>query len=160
MKALGGFLMGFGTAFLLLALLGYVLYLQYQPTIASYKAKVEALREVTHSPQYTEAIKTIEAAAPYITRLADLLQAALGLQDLATYINYIPQAATFMRQLREIGDAAHAALETIESTPTYLAIIAAVGLAAVAAGAAITRRHNQAELPSRRRGPSPGQSPR
>lgn len=150
MKTLAGFLMGFGTAFLILAAAGYATYLHYQPTITTYKTKIETLKEVTHSPQYTKTIEALEAATPYITKLADLLQKygwTVGIQDLGKYIAYIPQATTFMKQLREIADITHDALEAIEATPTYLTAMAAAGLATVVAGIVLTRRHNRAETP-------------
>ncbi len=140
MSTLGGFLMGFGVAFVVMAALGFVVYLQYQPALVEYKTKIEAVYRVTHSEQYAKVISGLEKISPTVQKIADLIQKygwIIGVQDVGRYLSYVPTAVSWLRDLRDVVEASRNMLETLEAVPTYLALVAIVGMAMLTASAVV-----------------------
>ena len=140
----GGFLLGFGLCVLLVCLGAGFLLEQYYGQVMSWRGTIEQVYEITHSPAYRRAMDALSTLSPYASRIADALRNPLvswmGLGWLASYVEGIPQACSYMKQVYDASETAYRAMGVVEVAPQDLVYGMGFGLLLMIIGAVLIAR--------------------
>lgn len=140
----GGFLLGFGLCLLLVCLGAGFLLGQYYGQVMSWRGTIEQVYEITHSSGYRRAMDALSALSPHASRIADALRNPLiswmGLGWLASYVEGIPQAYSYMKQVYDASETSYRAIGVVEVAPQYLIYGMGFGLLLMIIGAVLIAR--------------------
>jgi hypothetical protein len=105
----------------------------------SWRGTVEQVYEITHSSGYCRAMDALSALSPRANRIADALRWT-PLAWLASYVEGIPQAYSYMKQAYDASETAYRAVGVVEVAPQYLVYGMGFGLLLMIIGAVLIAR--------------------
>jgi len=138
----GGFLLGFGLCLLLVSLLAIADASALYTELKEHESDIAMLYNVTHSPDYQNAINSLDTLTRVAHRIRDALcNPATSWMDLCNYgeklANTTTNAANYMREVQYISEKLYHTYTAMPMAIQLLWITSLIGLAMIVAGTAL-----------------------
>jgi len=146
----GGFLLGFGLCLLLVSLLAIAGASALYTDLKEHENDIAMLYNITHSPDYQNAINSLDALTRVAHRIRDVLcNPATSWMGLCSYgeklVNTTTNTANYMREIQYISEKLYHTYTAIPIAIQLLWITSLIGLAMTGAGTALIIRARRKE---------------
>ena len=146
----GGFLLGFGLCLLLVSLLAIAGASAVYKDLKEHESDIAMLYNITHSPDYQNAISSLDTLTRVAHRIRDALcNPATSWMGLCSYgeklANTTTNVANYMREVQYISEKLYHTYTAMPMVTQLLWTASLIGLAMIVAGAALIIRARRKE---------------